>query len=305
MFEFKFEAMGTVLEIRVLDTVSKILEEKIKSEIFDYTVWYDETFSRFKENSLVTKLSTQTGIFSVPIELVEMLQIYFKLEAITEGRMNPLIGNTLSDLGYDDKYTLQKKDIVRETPKLSTAVKIISPDKIELSEKVLIDLGALGKGYWVDKVREILERNKISNYLVNGSGDIYYSSPSQAGGVKVQLEGTDGAMLGEVEINNESICGSGTGRRNWSINESENLHHIVDAMTSKSTENILNVWVKVPTHPRSTTYCDALATAIFFVEPEELQEKFKKEFGVGFEYSIIYSDGKMVFSRNFGINNSV
>lgn len=49
MFEFKFEAMGTELEIKVFNSVSGILQEKIKSEIFNFTIYYDETFSRFKK----------------------------------------------------------------------------------------------------------------------------------------------------------------------------------------------------------------------------------------------------------------
>ena len=302
MFEFKFEAMGTELEIKVLNPVSKILEEKIKSEIFDFTIYYDNTFSRFKSNSLITKLSEQVGKFNVPKELVEMLEIYKKFNQITNGSMNPLIGYTLSDLGYDASYTLKKKEFIRPTPNFSTAFEIIDNQTIYLHEKVLIDIGAIGKGFWVDQVKKILDKNGVTDYIINGSGDIFYSSPGLSGGrLNVWLENSDGKVFAKTQILNESICGSGIHKRNWSIKEDENLHHIIDAKKSTPTENIESVWIKTCSNELSTTLADGLATAIFFVDPEVLKEKVKNVLGIDFEYFIIYTNKKTLFSKNFNV----
>jgi thiamine biosynthesis lipoprotein len=140
MFSFSFEAFGTVLEIQVFDKVPKILQEKIKTEIFDYTIFFDDNFSRFKSDSLITKISNNPGIYSVPQELTEMLRHYEKFYNATNGAMNPLVGNTLSDLGYDAKYTLRPKEKISETPKLNEVVKIVSDTQIEVKEKALIYL---------------------------------------------------------------------------------------------------------------------------------------------------------------------
>ncbi len=300
MFEFKFEAMGTELEIKIFNSVSKILEEKIKSEIFDFTVWYDNTFSRFKKYSLVTKLSEQTGHFKVPKDFVKILDIYKNFYTITNRSMNPLIGNTLSDLGYDAEYSLTKKEIIRQTPGFFEALEILDSENIFVKEKVLIDIGAVGKGFWVDKVREILEQNKITNFLINGSGDIYFES-TETDKANIWLENSENKIFAKTEILNESICGSGTSKRNWSIKKEENLHHIIDAKTGKSTKNILSVWIKIPKTKYSTTLADGLATAIFFVEPEELQKKIENIFEIDFEYFIIYTDKKILFSKNFNV----
>ena len=42
----------------------------------------------------------------------ELLKIYLKINKITLGKINPLIGNTISDFGYDENYSLEKKDIM-------------------------------------------------------------------------------------------------------------------------------------------------------------------------------------------------
>jgi thiamine biosynthesis lipoprotein len=106
---------------------------------------------------------------------------------------------------------------------------------------------------------------------------------------------TSGKIIGTTTIFNEAICGSGTGRRNWSTSEKENLHHIVNANTGKPTEEISAVWIKAKT----TTIADGLATAIFFVEPDTLKSFFEKQFD--FEYLIIYKNKKILFSKNFDI----
>ncbi len=301
MFEFKFEAMGTELEIKVFNSVSGILQEKIKSEIFNFTIYYDETFSRFKKKSLITKISEKTGKINVPKEFTEILEIYKTFFEMTEGKMNPLIGHTISDLGYDTEYSLRPKDKIRQSPNFLETLEIIDSENIFLKEKVLIDIGAIGKGFWVDKVRKILEENKITDFLINGSGDIFFQS-TKTEKLNIFLENSSGKIFAKTEILNESICGSGTQKRNWSINEEENLHHIINAKTSRPTENIESVWIKIKKQNYSTTFADALATAIFFTEPEILQIKIKETLNIDFEYFIIYTNKKILFSKNFNAN---
>lgn len=295
-FKFQFEAFGTVLEIRVLDNVSPIMRKKLKTEIFDYTVYFDESLSRFKKDSIVSKISQKAGRYKVSTELVELLRIYEIFFELTDGSMNPLIGNTISDLGYDAIYTLKRKDTVQPTPSLKEILKILNDTEIEVTEKVVIDIGAIGKGYWVDKVSEILERHNIKNYIINGSGDIYYKTNQEGpeSYLQVELENT-----GKVSIKNEAICGSGIDKRNWTVDQNDILHHVIDAKTSLPTSKIASTWVKVRSTNLPTTYADALATALFFVPPKILESKFE------FEFLIIDSkieNKKILFSKNFNAN---
>jgi thiamine biosynthesis lipoprotein len=244
-------------------------------------------------------MSHAPGVYSVPKELVEILSIYQKFFILTNGSLNPLVGNTLSDLGYDKDYSLSKKDEVRITSNFLDTVTILDVNKIEIKEKVLIDIGAIGKGYWVDKVREILVRNNITNYIVNGSGDIYVHTPGLAETSKVGLENSSGEIFQTLEMKIGSLCGSGTNKRNWSTNASENLHHIIDANTSKPTENIESAWVKSVSLSRSTTLCDGLAKAVFFVDVDVLRKLAKEQLGIEFEYYIIFTNKKTLVSKNF------
>lgn len=163
----------------------------------------------------------------------------------------------------------------------------------------MIDIGAIGKGYWVDKVREILERNSISNFIINGSGDIYVHTPTLPEPSKVGLEEGTGKIFQTLEMRIGSLCGSGTNKRNWSAGGYDNLHHIIDANTSKPTENIESVWVKSRSLSRSTTLCDGLAKAVFFVGADDLRKLAKEQLGIEFEYYVIFTNKKTLVSKNF------
>jgi thiamine biosynthesis lipoprotein len=280
----KFESMGTVLEVQIFDEIQngEIVEKKIR----EFTKNFDETYSRFNSDSLVSKISASSGTFSVPREFTQILKLYIKLNELTLGAVNPLIGNTISDLGYDANYSLQRKESIRSSPDLNQTLKIIDETTISTSESVLIDIGAIGKGYWVDKVAEILNGFGIKKYLVNGSGDIYYKSENDVMRVGLESPITDGKVIGYTEVQNQSICCSGTKNRAWG----DKLHHIINANNSAPTENYLSIW----TITKSAMLSDALATALFFVSPDKLSV-------FDFEYLSLDSDNKIKSSAGFNL----
>ena len=47
---------------------------------------------------------------------------------------------------------MKKKDEIRKTLNLENTLKILDENTIEVLDKVIIDIGAIGKGFWVDKI---------------------------------------------------------------------------------------------------------------------------------------------------------
>jgi FAD:protein FMN transferase len=292
-----YESMGTSWEISIWDEVSDEEMDIFKKEIFDMSDNFDKTYSRFIRSSLVWKIAESAGVYEVPKDFVNMLKMYMDLYELSEKKLNPLIGFTISDLGYDDVYSLKEKADIRPTPDLFETVEILegleghlssSSFKIKTTQPVLFDFGALGKGYFVDKISEYLKNKSLKRFLVNGSGDIYYSGGTGAGvGAKEKIPITVGLehpsdqtkVIGTTEIKEGSMCASGINRRKWG-----EYHHVIDPLTSRSTptkRGIVAVWVIA----HSATLADALASCLFFVQPERLLEK-----GIVFDYVIMNAD---------------
>ncbi len=285
--EFSYEAMGTRWNIRIWDTVSNSEFTDIQEWILQSTRDYEEQYSRFRETSLVWELAKSTGVSEVPRDLVTMLRIYKTLNTLSHGKFNPLIGFTLSDLGYDANYSLQPQSHIRPAPNFSTALKILDDTHIELHEPVLIDIGAVGKGYFVDIITKHLKDRSLKRFLVDGSGDAFYEGNGEP--IRIGLEHPDDPTkaIGVLTLIQGSLCGSGGNRRKWN-----KYHHIVDPDTLESPPNILATWVYTKD---STAMSDGLATCLFLTDPELYQKEIE------FEYLMLNEKYQVKRSEGFGV----
>lgn len=257
---FSYESMGTQWNISIWDEIADEILKEYEAEIKKQSTEFDHAFSRFIKTSLIWKLTEQRGKVKVPKDLVSMLRLYQQLHDLSGGKCNPLIGFALSDLGYDAEYSLETKKDVRPVPDFHAALSIIDDEHIELKESVLIDLGALGKGYFVDKISAFLKEKGIKKYLVDGSGDIYYSgngTPIRAG---LEHPGDAKKAIGVLEMKEGAMCSSAGNRRKWG-----KYHHTVDPHTLTSPGEIIATWVTAD----SAALADGLATCLFFCAPEK------------------------------------
>ncbi len=279
---FSYESMGSRWEVTAWGEISDADFGAIRDEVTAASNRFDETFSRFKRDSLVWHMAGAPGVHEVPRDLTSMLRLYEKLHEPSNRKLNPLIGFTISDLGYDDAYTLIPKERVRSTPDFS-AIRVTDDTHVELTEPALLDLGALGKGFFVDRIGEMLEARGVERYLVDGSGDILYrgSEPIAAG---LEHPGDASKVIGRIEVTGGALCASGTNRRRWA-----DLHHIIDPSDSKPTRGILASWALADT----AAMADGLASCLFFADPETLRTQFP------FEYCVLYEDFTVARSPGF------
>ncbi len=280
---FSYESMGTGWSVSIWDDVAESRSNELESAIIQMSMAFDKTYSRFIDTSLVWELAQKKGIAEVPNDLVTMLRLYAVLHDLSGGKLNPLVGFALSDLGYDAEYSLKKKSTIRNVPPFKTALRIIDDTHIHLTENVLIDLGALGKGFFVDKIAAFLKENGVRRFLVNGSGDIYYSGngiPLRAG-----LEHPDDAskVIGTLDLLEGSLCASAGNRRTWG-----DYHHTIDPDSLTSPTVIKASWVR----SSSAALSDGLCTCLLLTEPERYGS-------LDFDYCLLNPANKIKRSAGF------
>ncbi len=281
MTKFEFEAIGTHWVIDIDKELSSeeetLLLRKIKGRIAEF----DFAYSRFREDSLVSKMSREAGDFTLPKDADKMISLYKEMYDATGGLVTPLIGQVLVDAGYDANYSLIPKTLTK--PLSWDEVLEWKNPVLTMKKPELLDFGAAGKGYLVDIVSEILEENRIHSYCVDAGGDMRQRGTA---GLKVGLEHpTDPTMvIGTIDLKNESLCGSAGNRRKWA-----DFHHIINPETLSSPKEILAIW----TWAKTTLLADLLTTGLFFVPAEKLLKHFD------FEYLIVRSDLTLEKSENF------
>lgn len=282
--KFSYQSMGTTWSIAIWDPIAESALQEIQSTIVRQSKDFDHTYSRFIQSSFIWSLAQKTGRIEVPADLVRMLRLYERFNRLSRGKCNPLIGYAMSDLGYDAEYSLKTKERVRPVPNFSSALRIIDDTHIELTESVLIDLGALGKGYFVERISAYLNQQGIRRYLVDGSGDMTYKGNGEALRVGLEHPGDPSKVIGVVELLDGSMCGSGSNRRRWG-----DYHHTIDPDFLSSPGDIIATWVIA----ESAAIADGLATCLFLCEPEA----FERE--LAFDYCLLNTDYNVKRSAGF------
>lgn len=280
---FGFESMGSRWGITVWDDIPPASFDDLMQEALVKCRVFEELYSRFHETSLVRTIASETGVIDVPADLVNMLRLCETLNRLSNGAFNPFVGSTLEDIGYDESYSLQPKQTVRAVPVFSDSMHIIDDTHINLLQPVLIDIGAVGKGYAVDLIVKFLDAQGLNRFLVNGSGDVFYrgDEPLRAG-----LEHPDDSTkaIGVINLSDCAFCASAGNRRKW-----HTYHHIIDPLTFTSPQRILGTWVKA----ESAALADGLATALFLCDPEELAKELP------FDYCILNNEYRVKRSQGF------
>jgi thiamine biosynthesis lipoprotein len=275
---WQFEAIGTGWVIETHDEISFALREKISRRVEAF----DATYSRFRDDSLVAKMSQQAGEYDFPADAPKIMDFYRKLYDATGRVVTPLIGDSLVAAGYDKDYLLD--------PTAPLAAKkwddVMSWDgaKVVTKQPFVMDIGAAGKGLLVDEIADVLEAADIRNYVIDASGDIRHrGDDTEIVGLENPNDPTK--VVGVAKLQNASLCASATNRRRWA----DGWHHVLDGRTGEPTSDVVATWVIAD----STMVADGVATALFFVGSDKLQ-------GLGgFEYVRLMANGKIEKSENF------
>ena len=214
---------------------------------------FDRTFSRFRSDSLVARMSAGEGTFEIPVSGRTLLDFYRALYEGTDGSVTPLIGDSLDRLGYDASYTLRRKGSGRPAPAWDD---VMDWDGQTLRTRcgVSLDLGAAGKGRLVDLVAQELWKAGHTEYTVDASGDLVHS------GLSVEHVGLEhphdpSQVIGVARIANRALAASANNRRAWG----DGLHHVIDPTRGEPVDGTVATWVSAD----STMVADGLATALF------------------------------------------
>lgn len=243
---------------------------------------FDRTWSRFREDSLVSRIAREPGRFEFPPEAPALFELYRSLYETTDAAVSPLIGHALERLGYDANYSLTPRGAAVPSPTWNDAV-AWDGTALTTVRPVLLDVGAAGKGYLVDLLCALLERYGHDNYIVDGSGDIRSHGP---GPIRVALEHPMDVSkaIGVANVSG-AICSSATNRRVWA----DGLHHVIDATTGLPTYRVIATWAIAAT----ALEADGLATALFFADPDRLAERFD------FTWVRMFATARVEFSPHF------
>ena len=174
-------ALGTAVYIRVAG------DEDVLSGAFDVIYDADRAISRFTEGSWIWEINENAGIqpVAVPDDIYTLIKRSFDMAYATDGVFNPMIGplSSLWGMGTEDARVPDDEEIMAVLPLLDYRKAVLDDNArtVYLPEKGMsLDLGAVGKGWASDLVRDYLSSEGVENALINLGGNIVVTCILQA-----------------------------------------------------------------------------------------------------------------------------
>jgi thiamine biosynthesis lipoprotein len=221
--------------------------------------------TRFDPQSELRVLCTQIGR-PVPASslLIEMVRFAVALAEATEGAFDPTVGRRMEARGFDRNYKTGKSAATGE-PVSGATYRDVHVDgdagTITLDRALLLDLGAVAKGFAIDMAAR--ELAAFENFAIDAGGDLYLAGANAhdapwSVGIRHPRDGSQ--LLETLTVSNVAVCTSGDYERR----QPGSGHHIVDPQTGDAASRLASVTVLAPL----AMVADGLATAAFVLGPE-------------------------------------
>jgi thiamine biosynthesis lipoprotein len=162
----------------------------------------------------------------------------------------------------------------------------------------MIDLGAIAKGYAIDRGVTVLKALGIRHFLLNAGGDIYVSGQKDVGaqwrvGVKHPRHVQD--LVARFHLKDYAVATSGDYER-FKLIEGHRYHHILDPRSGYPGSLSQSATVLAPTAEEA----DVLATYLFLVGADEALKHHSD-----IPFLIVNHDGIVRYNEAFAMRSDV
>lgn len=274
-------AMGTVFEI-VAYSDSAVRASSAIDQALDEVVRLDNVMSNFKPGSDLSRMNREAHFHAVriPADLYKVIETSLVYSRLSEGEFDVSVGPVV-DLwkaalagGVTPTAALQRQ--ARSCVGYEK-IELIAPDQIEFhSDCMRVDLGAIGKGYAVDRAMAILRSNGIERAYIDAGGSTIYGmgAPPDRDGWLVQLRDPSNRLDPQVQLINNSVSTSEQTAESTLTGDAPG--HIVVPGNGKP----LRTRYAISVTAKSATDSDALSTTLLLLGPEKGVELVSRLKGV-------------------------
>jgi len=260
--------MGTVFEIAVYDELSQHASTAI-DKAFQEIVHVDDELSNYKSESALSKLNRSAHFHAetVPPDLYRVIETAVNFSKLSDGKFDisvaPLVNLWKAALSGDAEPTLEQQQEVKACVGYEK-IEFIAPQQISFHSPCMqLDLGAIGKGYAVDRAAEVLRASGILNALINAGGStmLAMGTPPGQRAWLVHLRDPSHKIDPQVMLKDQSV--STSEQTMPSLLGKNSPGHIIDPETGQPLQTEFAVSVIAKTG----TMSDSLSTTLLLLGP--------------------------------------
>lgn len=239
--------------------------EPLDSQIVVELRRVDASLSVFNPASTVSRINT--GATARADEMLrEVLSRSLEVSRATGGAFDVTVMPLVNAWGFGFKKGEFPTDAAVDSLRAFVGYRLVSlcGDSVAKGDpRVMLDFGAIAKGYGVDRVARLLREHGVRNYMVEIGGEVVAKGrnpdgrPWQIGVSKPVEGGGDGIIEKVVELSDGAVATSGN-YRNFYERDGRKYAHTIDPRTGRPVRHSL---LSATVMARDCATADAYATA--------------------------------------------
>lgn len=276
-------AMGTVVTVKLYGFSAGNDLDKIENEINGLE---SSVLSWRKSGSDVYRINEDAGSdVSVSPDAVKVIGQCIDISEKCNGVFDISIGGVtkLWDFGGDNQRLPSESEIKSELGNVGYKNIKISGKAVRIKKGQSLDLGAVGKGFTCDKIKELLDKGSTKAAIVSVGGSLLIYG-NRTFSVGIVNPGNDKQSMGTLKLRDVCVSTSGSYEKNF-VQDGKTYHHILNASTGyPATSEFKSVTVVCD----SGLLSDALSTVCYIVG-------YRKSLEILKEYD---ADAVFIFNNN-------
>ena len=269
--------MGTSYTVELAVPIDDAARTGLKELIEVELAAINRAMSTYDPRSELSEFNKREDLRWVPASrgLVEVLDNALRISTATQGAFDVTVGPLVDVWGFGPQYRTRRvpNDEVIEQVRDSVDYRHVQTDPSagairKRHSRTQLDLSAIAKGYGVDRVAMILDRQGVHDYLVEIGGELRARGATAAArpwrvGIERPVEGRH--VLGEtVALENRAIATSGT-TMDFFEQDGRHYSHCIDPKTGRPVEHPP---MAVSVVADTAMEADGWATALLVLGPE-------------------------------------
>lgn len=278
----KAEKTYTAYEGSVFGTYYRIkIDSKndFKTEIDSIFDVINTAANSYVGESEITRLN-QTGELKNPSPtFLSMLKQAQHFQQITNGYFEPALYPIIKSWRFEQGGAMMQVDSLE----LETLMNLLPMEEsIMISDTLIkakkegakIDLSAMGEGYAIEGIHQVLMENEIENYMIEIGGEIFARGQNEKGktwtiGIEDPSKASTNSydnIITKIQLSNQGISTSGSYRKFYTDDQGHKYPHIINPKTGYPVEHHM---VSVSVKARSPLIADVYATACMAMGTEK------------------------------------
>ena len=273
------ETMGTTYHIRIVSWFYQShtdLKAKIKTRLHEI----NRSMSTYMKESEISRFNASQNFdekLFISDDFYQVMKVADRIYHLSKGAWDGTVKPLVDLWGFG---SAEGKKHIPTSDEIDKRLLNVGFDKIEISDKkylvkkkrfISLDLSSIAKGYAVDAIAGLIQKEGIKDFLVEIGGEVYASGKKKDGsnwkiGInKPRKDASLDQVYKIVKLSDRAMATSGDYRNFFEIND-KRYSHVLNPKSGYPVENgVVSVSILAP----KCTFADGLATAVMVLGHEK------------------------------------